>query len=127
MTWRSSPMTVNLPTLSPRSQPQASPPLDPSAPEAPPLRLVFWETTTGCNLQCVHCRRLEVSSQLGKLDLSTEQSMAFIRSLPETGRPILVFSGGEPLMRSDIWKLAGTAQEVGIPTALATNGTLVND
>src|SRR5437773_4744532 len=120
-------MTIALPTLSPRSQPQTHPVLDPDAPAPPPLRLVFWETTTGCNLQCVHCRRLDVSTALSKLDLSTEQSMGFIRSLPETGRPILVFSGGEPLMRTDIWKLAGTAREAGIPTALATNGTLVND
>jgi len=42
------------------------------APPAPPLRLVFWETTTGCNLACVHCRRLEVSRELSKFDMSTE-------------------------------------------------------
>jgi len=120
-------MTISLPTVSPRSQPQPHPELNPLAPAPPPLRLVFWETTTGCNLQCVHCRRLEVSHELSKRDLSTEQSAAFIRSLPETGKPILVFSGGEPLMRTDIWKLADVAREVGIPTALATNGTLVNE
>src|SRR4051794_25908594 len=73
---------------------------------APPLRLVFWETTTGCNLACVHCRRLEVSRQLSRDDLTTEQATRFIRSLPETGRPILVFSGGEPLMRPDVFYLA---------------------
>src|SRR5690349_6160604 len=73
---------------------------------APPLRLVFWETTTGCNLECIHCRRLDVSRELSKLDLTTDQSLAFIRSLPETGRPILVFSGGEPLMRRDVFQLA---------------------
>lgn len=120
-------MTINLPTLSPRSQPQAHPALKPDALPPPPLRLVFWETTTGCNLQCIHCRRLDVSTQLSRLDLNTQQSIDFIRSLPETGRPILVFSGGEPLMRSDIWRLAEVAREVGIPTALATNGTLVNE
>jgi radical SAM protein with 4Fe4S-binding SPASM domain len=96
-------------------------------PPAPPLRLVFWETTVGCNLACVHCRRLDVSTQLSKLDLSTQQSIDFIRSIPETGKPILVFSGGEPLMRPDIWELADEARRVGLPTALATNGTLVND
>ncbi|MGD0768806.1 MAG: radical SAM protein [Tepidisphaeraceae bacterium] len=96
-----------------------------SAP-APPLRLLFWETTTGCNLACIHCRRLEVSEELSRLDLSTEQSIAMIRSLPETGRPILVFSGGEPLKRPDIFELAAAATAVGLPTALATNGTLVD-
>lgn len=98
----------------------------PSVPQAPPLRLVFWESTVGCNLACVHCRRLDVSSELSKLDLSTEQSLRFIRTIPETGKPILVFSGGEPLMRPDIWELAAEARNVGLPTALATNGTLVN-
>jgi radical SAM protein with 4Fe4S-binding SPASM domain len=92
---------------------------------APPLRLVFWETTTGCNLECIHCRRLDVSRELSKGDLTTEQSLAFIRTLPETGRPILVFSGGEPLMRRDIFQLAQAATDIDIPIALATNGTPV--
>src|SRR3954464_9124516 len=86
----------------------------------PPLRLVFWETTTGCNLECIHCRRLDVSRELSKFDLSTEQSLAFIRSLPEPGRPILVFSGGEPLMRKDVFTLAQAATDIDIPIALAT-------
>jgi radical SAM protein with 4Fe4S-binding SPASM domain len=93
---------------------------------SPSLRLVFWETTTGCNLECIHCRRLDVSRELSKLDLSTEQSLTFIRSLPETGRPILVFSGGEPLMRRDLFTLAQAATDIDIPIALATNGTTVN-
>ncbi|HSV13008.1 MAG TPA: radical SAM protein [Tepidisphaeraceae bacterium] len=94
---------------------------------APAMRLLFWETTTGCNLACIHCRRLEVSLALSKLDMSTEQAKAMIRSLPETGRPILVFSGGEPLMRPDIFELAAFANEVGLPTALATNGTMIDE
>src|SRR5262245_10347166 len=116
-------MTVSLPTI-PVATPRAA--LDPAAPVAPPLRLVFWETTTGCNLACVHCRRLEVSRELSKLDLTTEQSKAFIRTLPETGKPILVFSGGEPLMRPDLFELAAEATAVGLPIALATNGTIMN-
>lgn len=117
-------MTVSLP-VSPTIRGQTQSVLDADAPEAPPLRLVFWETTTGCNLACVHCRRLEVSTELSKLDMNTEQSKAFIRSLPETGRPILVFSGGEPLMRPDLFELAEEARRVEIPTALATNGTIM--
>src|SRR4051794_29334650 len=99
---------------------QAQPNAAASRPAAPPLRLLFWETTTGCNLACIHCRRLEVSQELSKLDLTTEQSKAMIRSLPQTGNPILVFSGGEPLMRRDIFELAEEANSVGLPTALAT-------
>jgi len=123
-------MTIHLPTMteegrstSPLAHPKRN---STSIAPTPALRLVFWETTTGCNLACIHCRRLEVSRELSKLDLTTEQSKAFIRSLPETGKPILVFSGGEPLMRPDIWELAAEAQRVEIPTALATNGTTVN-
>jgi heme b synthase len=98
-----------------------------AAATAPPLRLVFWETTAGCNLACIHCRRLEVSRELSKQDLTTEQSKSFIRTLPRLGRPILVFSGGEPLMRPDIFELAEFARDAGLPTALATNGTIMND
>jgi len=116
-------MTIPLATM---TEEQARPKLNPDAPAAPPLRLLFWETTTGCNLACIHCRRLEVSRELSKLDLTTEQSLAMIRTLPEMGTPILVFSGGEPLMRPDIWVLAQEARKVGIPAALATNGTMVN-
>lgn len=94
---------------------------------APPLRLVFWETTTACNLACVHCRRLDVSRKLSADDLNPEQAMAFVRSLPQTGRPILVFSGGEPMMRPDLFDLAEEAQRLDLPTALATNGTIMNE
>lgn len=92
-----------------------------------PLRLLFWETTAGCNLACVHCRRLDVAQAATKDDLTTEQALTMIRSLPETGRPILVFSGGEPLMREDLFDLAEEARRVGLPTALATNGTIMDD
>jgi radical SAM protein with 4Fe4S-binding SPASM domain len=94
---------------------------------APPLRLLFWETTAACNLACVHCRRLDVSCKLSKEDLNTEQATRMIRSLPQTGKPILVFSGGEPLMRPDLFPLATEANKAGLPTALATNGTIMDD
>lgn len=63
------------------------------------LRLVFWESTSGCNLECIHCRRLDVAVELAKQDMTTEQGMAFIDSLASFAKPILVFSGGEPLFR----------------------------
>jgi heme b synthase len=96
-------------------------------PLPPPLRLLFWETTVACNLECIHCRRLEVAAELSKRDLSTAQAKSFIRTLPDTGKPILVFSGGEPLKRPDIFDLAAFARDLGLPTALATNGTLLTD
>ena len=123
-------MTVSLPTIPvtpSRHQPLPARPLLRHPQPEPPLRLVFWETTVGCNLACIHCRRLDVSHELSKLDMTTQQSLEFIRTIPETGKPILVFSGGEPLMRPDIWELAEEARRVGLPAALATNGTLVNE
>src|SRR5689334_3767213 len=93
----------------------------------PPLRLLFWETTVGCNLACVHCRRLDVAREACRHDLGTDDALRLIRSLPETGKPILVFSGGEPLMRADLFELAAEARSVGLPMALATNGTIMDD
>lgn len=94
---------------------------------ANPLRLLFWETTAGCNLECVHCRRLDVSKQLMKDDLTTEESFRFIANLSAFARPILVLSGGEPLFRPDIFAIAARARDLGLPVALATNGTLINE
>ncbi len=91
------------------------------------LRLVFWETTAGCNLECIHCRRLDVSTQLTKDDMTTEESYEFIDALVETGNPILVLSGGEPLFRPDIFDIAKYAVNKGLTVALATNGTLVDE
>ncbi len=91
------------------------------------LRLLFWETTAGCNLECIHCRRLDVSKEIAKDDLTTEESLAFINSLAETQRPILVLSGGEPLFRPDIFEIASHAINCGLTVALATNGTLIDE
>jgi heme b synthase len=89
------------------------------------LRLVFWETTAGCNLECVHCRRLDVAMELMKNDLTTEQSKKMIDDIAKAGKCILVLSGGEPLFRPDIYEIAEYADSVGLTVALATNGTLV--
>jgi len=91
------------------------------------LRLLFWETTAGCNLECVHCRRLDVSKELMKNDLTTDESFRFIANLAEFAKPILVLSGGEPLFRPDIFAIATRARDLGLPVALATNGTLITE
>ena len=106
------------------------------------LRLLFWETTTRCNLACAHCRRLE-SAEVADApkplwrrraaieDLSTARAIDLIRQLAELGKeqslmPVLVFSGGEPLCRQDLFELIGQARSLGIIPALATNGTLID-
>ena len=94
------------------------------------MRLLFWETTIKCNLSCSHCRRLE-SDEAAITDMSTEQGKGLIQQLALLGSkqpfmPVLVFSGGEPLCRDDIFELIGEAKAAGIVPALATNGTLVD-
>lgn len=94
------------------------------------MRLLFWETTIKCNLSCAHCRRIE-DDQAAITDLSTEQGMDLIDQLAEAGRsqpmmPVLVFSGGEPLCRDDLFELVAHAREKGLIPALASNGTLID-
>lgn len=95
------------------------------------LRLLFWESTIRCNLTCAHCRRIE-SDEQAHTDMTTEQAKALIEQLAELGKgqhtmPVLVFSGGEPLCREDLFELVGQARSAGITAALATNGTLIDE
>jgi AdoMet-dependent heme synthase len=89
-------------------------------------RLVFWETTAACNLVCSHCRRTDVADRVTPDELSTQEAKAMIDELAGWGRTILVFSGGEPLMRPDILELMRYANQAGVIVALATNGTLID-
>lgn len=98
------------------------------------LRLVFWETTAACNLACKHCRRIEVAEDPEQLTTAEGERIiseiaAVAAAQPAGARrmpTILVFSGGEPLMRPDVWQLAAHARAQGLATALATNGTQVD-
>ncbi len=91
----------------------------------PPPRLVFWESTAGCNLRCIHCRRITVAEQLMPQDLTTAEAFALIDAIAAFAHPIFVLSGGEPLFRPDIFAIADYAHQSGLIVALATNGTLI--
>lgn len=93
----------------------------------PSPRLVFWETTAGCNLRCIHCRRVTVADQLTPQDLTTDESFKLIDEIRSQGQPVFVLSGGEPLFRPDIHEIARYAADAGLPVALATNGTLIDE
>lgn len=88
-------------------------------------RIIFWETTSLCNLTCIHCRRLDISVEESALDLTTQAAENMIFQISSFAKPILVLSGGEPLIRKDIFRLAEYAVKNGLNTALATNGTLI--
>lgn len=92
----------------------------------PPPRLIFWETTAGCNLACIHCRRITVADQLLPQDLATPEAFALIDQVAAFARPIFVLSGGEPLFRPDIFDIARHASDARLIVALATNGTLID-
>ncbi|MCF8061549.1 MAG: heme b synthase, partial [Deltaproteobacteria bacterium] len=88
------------------------------------LRLVAWEVTRSCNLNCVHCR---ASSERGPYpgELSTEKCLSVLDEIAATGRPIVILTGGEPLLRDDIFDLARHGTELGLRMVMATNGTLL--
>ncbi len=92
----------------------------------PHLRRVYWESTAGCNLRCIHCRRLDVLDKPDPDELTTQEAKSMIDEIATFGRPVLIFSGGEPLVRKDIFEVAGYARDKGLPIALATNGTLID-
>ena len=75
---------------------------------------------------CSHCRRTEVADELSPDELSSQEAESLIDELSGWGRTILVFSGGEPLLRPDIFHLMSYANEKGLVVALATNGTLID-
>ncbi|MBN1555074.1 MAG: radical SAM protein [Phycisphaerae bacterium] len=91
---------------------------------APPLRMLFWESTIRCNLACAHCRRLTTEPSAD--ELTTEEVKVVFQSAARLGPPVVVFSGGEPLLRDDWPELAAYAHTLDLPIALATNGTLID-
>jgi radical SAM protein with 4Fe4S-binding SPASM domain len=87
--------------------------------------VVFWNLTDRCNLNCAHCYNRSGPGCQTEGELSTEEALGLIDDLAEMGIPLILFTGGEPLMREDIWELAQHAKKKGINMALSTNGTLI--
>ncbi len=89
-----------------------------------PGPVVFWNITNRCNLACLHCYGRSGPGNTAE-ELSTEEGLALIDDLASLGIPVLLFTGGEPLLRTDLFELAAHAASAGIRTALSTNGTLI--
>ncbi|NIU84317.1 MAG: radical SAM protein [Candidatus Thorarchaeota archaeon] len=87
--------------------------------------LVFWNITNRCNLSCRQCYLNAGSKAQRKEELPLEEAKAFLDDLAEMDIPLLMFSGGEPLLRTDFWDLAAYAKANQIKTALSSNGTLI--
>lgn len=86
--------------------------------------VVVWNSTRTCNLTCRHCY---MSSDAKKYqnELTTVEAKKFIDDLADFNVPVLLFSGGEPLIRPDFFELATYAAEKGVRPTLSTNGTLI--
>ncbi|HIW77708.1 MAG TPA: radical SAM protein, partial [Candidatus Bilophila faecipullorum] len=86
--------------------------------------VVVWNMTRRCNLKCVHCYAQAVDPD-GQDEISTEQGKAIIDDLAAYGAPVMLFSGGEPLVRRDLPELASHATQKGMRAVISTNGTLI--
>ena len=86
--------------------------------------VVVWNVTRRCNLRCVHCYAHATESST-KDELSTEEGRTLIDDLSAFGVPVLLFSGGEPLVRKDLPELASYAVSKGMRAVISTNGTLI--
>jgi radical SAM protein with 4Fe4S-binding SPASM domain len=86
--------------------------------------LVVWNVTNRCNLSCKHCYISAEDRQYAD-ELTTAEARAFIEDLAAMRCPVLLFSGGEPVARRDIYELAQLASSLGVRPVLSTNGTLI--
>ena len=117
--------TVIAPESAPRAHGKA---LGPKG-TAPPIRMtgpvVIWNLIRRCNLTCLHCYSIS-----GDVDfpgeLSTREVFSTLDDLKAFGVPVLILSGGEPLLRRDVFDIAKRAKEMGFFLCLSTNGTLID-
>lgn len=87
--------------------------------------IVVWNSTLSCNLRCVHCyytARVERDPN----EMSTDEARRMIDDLAAFGAPVLLFSGGEPMVRGDLYELGAYAVGRGLRTVISTNGVLID-
>jgi heme b synthase len=97
----------------------------PSSSQIPELRLVAWEVTRQCNLSCLHCRASAGSGPYPD-ELSTTEGRLLLEQIREVGQPVVILTGGEPLLRPDIYELARYGHDLGLRMVMAVNGTLLD-
>lgn len=88
---------------------------------------IAWEITRRCNLRCIHCRSSSEETVKGHPDPSKDECFRIIDDITSYAKPVLVLTGGEPLLRDDFFEIAEYARSKGLRVCLATNGTLVNE
>ncbi len=88
--------------------------------------IVVWNITRACNLKCIHCYN-DSGGNKADDELNTIDAKAVLNDLSEFGIPSVLFSGGEPLMRPDLFELIEYAANLGLRTVISTNGTLITN
>lgn len=89
--------------------------------------VVVWNVTKACNLNCIHCYAGAGAGRPAVEELSHEDGLRLIDDLSSFGVPVILFSGGEPLMRPDLNELASYAVGKGLRAVISTNGTLITE
>ncbi len=92
---------------------------------APPGPVVVWNATRRCNLNCRHCYAASDDARSAD-ELSTDQAKTMIDDLADFGVPVLLLSGGEPLLREDLLELIAHARRAGLRAVISSNGTLID-
>lgn len=100
-------------------------PTMPSQRSKPSGPVVIWNLIRRCNLACRHCYSISADTDFPG-ELSTDQIFSVMDDLKAFGVPVLILSGGEPLLRSDIYDIATRAKNMGFYVGLSTNGTLID-
>ncbi|WP_339137506.1 MAG: radical SAM protein [Candidatus Electrothrix sp. GW3-4] len=88
---------------------------------------IAWEITRRCNLNCVHCRSSSELEIAGHPDCSFAEAKRVLDDIKSYADPVMVLSGGEPLLRPDVFDIASYGTSLGLRMCLATNGTLVTE
>ncbi len=91
----------------------------------PPLRMVAWEVTRRCNLSCMHCRAAAGRGPYPG-ELSSKEALLLIDDIASFSKPVVILTGGEPLLREDIFDLARYGTKRGLRMVMAPNGTLID-
>jgi radical SAM protein with 4Fe4S-binding SPASM domain len=87
------------------------------------MLIIAWELTAACNLSCQYCRA-SASHEPDQGELDTDEAKRFVESIAPR-KPMLILSGGEPLLRPDLFPIIRLAVSLGIRVSLASNGTLI--
>jgi radical SAM protein with 4Fe4S-binding SPASM domain len=98
----------------------------PSASEKYVPLVVSWNVTLKCNLKCAHCY-INASETKLRDELSTDAAKMLIHQIAEVSRPLLILSGGEPLLRDDIYEIIRYGAERGLRMGMGSNGMLIDD